>query len=467
MSWCLSQPCMASHPPRRPSLGQTSGRAAGAGGVGPYNWLTAADALAGIQQQQLTAEGLVAACLERIRCRDDAVRAWSCVAADQALAEARQADAAGDAAGPLRGVPVGIKDIIDTADMATEYGSPLYRGYVPLRAAECVQRLRRAGAVILGKTVTTEFAYYAPGPTRNPHHPEHTPGGSSSGSAAAVADGQVTLALGTQTAGSVIRPAAFNGVLGYKPGFGDIPRHGVYEFARSLDTVGVFAGGPEDLALARQALSSDRAAGPVSPVRPRRVAFVRTPMWSQGEPDMCQALERFAERLAAQGVTVEAPTLPEGMLALLEAHRMIMAREGSEALAEDWARCADGFSPVLSEFLAFGRRVSDDDYAGARALGERWGQVVEALFSDYDLILTPATPGEAPAGLESTGDPLFNRVWTLLGTPCVALPIGRGRSGLPLAAQLVGRRGGDADLLAGTTWIFRALGLTALRPGNR
>ncbi|ABI57793.1 amidase [Alkalilimnicola ehrlichii MLHE-1] len=467
MSWSLFQPCMASHPLQRPSLGQTDGRGAGAGGVGLYNWMTAAAAVDGLRRHELTSAGLVEACLERIQRRDDAVRAWSCVAADQALAAARQADEVGDEAGPLRGVPVGIKDIIDTADMATEYGSPLYRAYVPLRAAECVRRLRRAGAVILGKTVTTEFAFYAPGPTRNPHHPGHTPGGSSSGSAAAVADGQVTLALGTQTAGSVIRPAAFNGVLGYKPTFGAIPRAGVYEFARSLDTVGVFARGPEDLSLARQALSSEPAVQASAQVRPRRIAYLRTPMWSQGDSDMHRALDGFADALAGLGVAVEEPQLPTGMEALVEAQRMIMAREGSEALAEDWARCADGFSSVLSEFLAFGRTVSDDDYARACALGEHWGQVIDGLFADYDLILTPATPGEAPEGLESTGDPLFNRTWTLLGTPCVALPIGRGARDLPLAAQLVGRKGGDAALLAGTTWIFRALGLTALRPGHR
>ncbi len=464
MSWSLFQPCMASSQLKAPAFGESSGgQALRRDGAGAFNWIPASSAAQAIRRRELSAEGLVEACLDRILRRGDTVRAWNCVNADKALEQARQQDAAIEVSGPLHGVPVGIKDIIDTADMATEYGSALYRGYVPLRSAACVHRLQKAGAVILGKTVTTEFAFYAPGATRNPHDPTHTPGGSSSGSAVAVADGQVTLALGTQTAGSVIRPAAFNGVLGYKPSFGDIPRDGVYEFARSLDTIGVFARGPEDLALARQVLSS--ADAPRLPAqRPKRIAYLPTPMWGQGDFDMRHALDALAGAVAEAGVQVEEPELPVGMEALLDAQRMIMAREGSEALAEDFARCADGFSEVLSEFLAFGRSVSDDRYAEALKLGDRWGRIIDGLFADYDLILTPATPGEAPKGLESTGDPLFNRIWTLLGTPCVSVPTGRGGHGLPLAAQLVGRRGGDDALLAATTWLCDALGLRALRP---
>ena len=398
-----------------------------------------------IARGTLRSLALVEACLERIEHRDADVRAWAHIDPDAARQAARRCDAEVPR-GPLHGVPVGIKDIIDTADFPTERGSALFAGRRPGRDAECVARLREAGAILLGKTVTTEFAYFAPGPTANPHDPRHTPGGSSSGSAAAVADFQVPAALGTQTAGSVIRPASFNGVFGFKPTFGTFPIEGVLPLAPSLDTVGLFARFLDDVALLAGVLSGGPGEGEAGLERPR-VAFLKTPYAPAMDEAAAAALEGFAASLAAKGLDVaelESPAL-EG---LAEHQNALLALEAGETLGPLVAADPDKVRPETRALLELGAAVPAgfrDTLDAACAHARRF--LEEGVFARADVILTAAAPGAAPEGLAATGDPLFNRIWTLLGLPCLSLPFARGARGLPLGAQLVGARGADAQLL--------------------
>ena len=400
----------------------------------------------------LTAETLTRACLERIAARPE-IAAWASLQPDLALAQARAADRAGRP-GLLAGVPIGIKDIIDTADLPTEHGSPIYRGNRPLADAACVSLTRAAGGVILGKTVTTEFANRHPGATANPHNPAHTPGGSSSGSAAAVADFQVPMAFGTQTAGSVIRPAAYCGVIGFKPTFGHFGPAGIKLQAHSLDTLGVIARTLDDVALMDAVLLG----GPVRPVdrdaAAPRIKVCRAAPW--GEPDaVTQALiESTAERLARQGVSLGELTIPPEFNSILEMHGRIMEFEAARSYAFEYdTRFAD-VSPALREgALARGRALPVAAYAEALEVAEAFRRFLDDAFADTDAVLAPSAPGEAPAGLEWTGDPRFNAVWTLAWTPCITLPVGAGPGGLPLGIQLVGRRNRDAPLLDTATWV--------------
>ncbi|HKH95183.1 MAG TPA: amidase [Beijerinckiaceae bacterium] len=400
----------------------------------------------------LTAEALTRACLERIAARPE-IAAWASLQPDLALAQARAADRAGRP-GLLAGVPIGIKDIIDTADLPTEHGSPIYRGHRPLADAACVSLTRAAGGVILGKTVTTEFANRHPGATANPHNPAHTPGGSSSGSAAAVADFQVPMAFGTQTAGSVIRPAAYCGVIGFKPTFGHFGPAGIKLQAHSLDTLGVIARTLDDVSLMDAVLLGgpvrrvDRDAG--AP----RIKVCRAAPW--GEPDAAtQALiETTSQRLAGQGASVGETRIPPQFHAILEMHGRIMEFEAARSYAFEYdTRFAD-VSPALREgALARGRALPVAAYAEALEVAETFRRFLDEAFADTDAILAPSAPGEAPAGLEWTGDPRFNAVWTLAWTPCITLPVGAGPGGLPLGIQLVGRRNRDAALLDTAAWV--------------
>jgi Asp-tRNA(Asn)/Glu-tRNA(Gln) amidotransferase A subunit family amidase len=404
-----------------------------------------------------SAEAQVSACLERIADRDGELRAWACVERDYALAQARALDRA-PRRGPLHGMAFGIKDVIDTAELPTEYNSPIYRGHRPKADAACVMALKAAGAVILGKTATTEFANNHPAPTRNPHNLAHTPGGSSSGSAAAVADFMVPAALGTQTGGSVIRPAAYCGVAAIKPSFGSINRAGLKFVAESLDTIGVLAREVEDLALALQALSGREPPDFASFDGRPRVGLCRTPRWQDADAATQANLEDAARRLAAAGAQVRDYEMPRDSVQLFDRHKVIMGFESARALAWEYRTHPDLISASLRPRLEEGWKVTRADYDAMRALAERCRRALADDLRDIDFLLTPSAPGEAPASLASTGDPVFNRAWTLLGVPCVTLPYGRGPKGLPLGVQLVGAFDADSALLGWARWAERAWG---------
>ena len=406
-----------------------------------------------IESCETTAEKLAAACLERITERDEAVRAWAHVDHARVLEQARALDRA-PRRSRLHGVPLGIKDIIDTADQPTEYNSPIYRGHQPRADAACVTLLRRAGCLILGKTVTTEFANNHPSPTRNPHNPEHTPGGSSSGSAAAVADCMVPAALGTQTGGSVIRPAAYCGSFAIKPSFGAINRAGTKMLAESLDTIGVFARGADDLGLVLEALTG-RA--PASVAGKPRIGLCRTPRWSIADASTQENLTAAARILEKAGAQVRDFELPAGSEQLFDRHRVIMGYETARALSWEYFNHAEQLSPTLKERLDEGWKVPRADYDAMREHARRCRRELADALRNVDFLITPSAPSEAPASLASTGDPVFNRAWTLFGVPCVTLPFGRGPRGLPLAVQLVGAMNGDMALLAWARWVSNQL----------
>ncbi|MGH6929080.1 MAG: amidase [Dongiaceae bacterium] len=425
--------------------------------------LSVAAAAADIAAGRLTAEALVESCLARITEREPTVGAWEFLDRVQARTQARALDR-GPVRGPLHGIPVGIKDIIDTQDMPTGCGSPIYRDRRPAWDAACVALLRSAGAVILGKTVTTEFAYFQPGKTANPHNPRHTPGGSSSGSAAAIADCMVPAALGTQTAGSIIRPAAFCGVIGYKPTFGSFSLAGIKPFSPSLDTLGVFARAVEDLPLLRRALLGTEEESP--PPAPPSIGLCRTAHWSVADPATQHALEQAAAQLAAAGGRV---TETEGMAAfgaVTEAQKTIMAFEAARSYASELFFHKAAVSAKLHELTDVGFACPIADYHRALSLAEDARRKLDDQFRDVDVLIAPSAIGEAPEGLGATGDPIFNRAWTLLHVPTLTLPLFTGPSGLPVGMQLVGRSGDDARLVAAAAWIARSCG-TSADPSHR
>ncbi|MDR3516572.1 MAG: amidase [Azospirillaceae bacterium] len=407
-----------------------------------------------IAQGTLTAEKLVAACLEHIAERDGALAAWRHVDPLQALDQARRIDRSATG-GLLRGIPVAVKDNIDTGDLPTGYGSVLYDGFRPPRDAACVTLLRRAGGIVLGKTVCTEFAYFHPGPTVNPHDPARTPGGSSSGSAAAVAAGMVPLALGTQTAASIIRPASFCGCVGYKPSFGRLDRTGIRPLADSLDSLGILAADVADAAFLAAILSgrplpdfTDRGLRP-------RIGICRTPWWHHAEPASHAALLAAANGLSAAGATVFDVALPPAFDGLVAAQSRIMAYEAARSCAAEIDTAPDRVSAALHGLVAEGERVAPETYdADQQAAND-----CRARFPDFlaaagvDLLVAPSALGEAPIGLRNTGDPLFCRAWTLLGLPCVTVPGQPGPSGLPVGVQVVGAFRDDDRLLRAADWI--------------
>lgn len=418
--------------------------------------LSAGEMAARIREGGMTSEALVRSCLDRIEVRDPQIEAWEWLDPARALAEARQRDA-GPVSGPLHGVPVGIKDIIDTADMPTCYGSAIYAGRQPARDAACVAMLRAAGAVILGKTVTTEFATFRPGKTRNPHNPAHTPGGSSSGSAAAVAAGMVPLALGSQTVGSVIRPAAFCGVAGFKTSRGRLSLEGVKPLASALDSLGCFARSVSDLALWFSVLGGEPLPG--RRTGPPRIALARTAHWDEAESETRATVKAACERLANAGAEVTEPRLPPEFGQLAAVQDVIFSTGVVAALQAEWSRHRDMLSPQLTAVLERGARVTADELARAGRTAVRCRAEMERLFGEVDLIIAPSAAGEAPKGLEATGDPLFNRMWTMLLGPCLTLPAGRGQHGLPVGIQLVGACGKDAVFLRDAQWAAEALGI--------
>lgn len=377
------------------------------------------------------------------------VRAWAYLDPVRARREADTIDARGGL--PLAGLVLGVKDIFDTGDQPTEYGSPLYAGHRPAADASAVALVRAAGAVCLGKTVTAELACYEPGPTANPHRATHTPGGSSSGSAAAVAAGMADVALGTQTAGSVIRPASFCGVYGFKPSFGTVSAAGVKACAPSLDTVGWFARDPLLLDRIRVCLT-DRAPAPRL-AAPPRLGLLRTDQWDACDADSRRAVQAAAAAARAAGVTVTDLGRPGFLAGLADQHPVVMAYEAARALAWEHSRHPRSLSAGLRQLLDQGRAIDPAEYDAALARRAAALARIDELFAGHDAVLTPAVVGEAPEGLGSTGDPRCARLWSLLGLPAVNLPGAVGSTGLPVGVQLVGRPGRDAELLAITGWL--------------
>lgn len=386
-------------------------------------------------------ELMVALSRDAIARKDASIRAFSHVAVDPAIAFD----------GPLAGVAVGVKDIFDSLDQPTSYGSPAYAGHQPSVDAAIVDLARRQGATIIGKTATTEFAYFHPAQTLNPHNPAHTPGGSSSGSAAAVAAGMVPAAIGTQTGGSVIRPAAFCGVAGYKPSFRLLPASGMKHFAPSLDTVGLFAASVSDVALFASLLTDrDLTAEPVKPAQ-IRVGLYRCAELGSADPDMQDALSAAADRAADAGFDVGEIEEPTALTEAREAHSIIQDHEAGLACGPDLSRFRDQLSPRLIEIIERGQAISPQAYDQARRLAKRGRAAAKLMFGEVDILLSPSAPGAAPHGLESTGDPRFNKLWTLMGGPTVNIPGFRTGQGLPLGIQAIARFGRDRQLLSVAT----------------
>ncbi|HJS87868.1 MAG TPA: amidase [Acetobacteraceae bacterium] len=419
--------------------------------------LTATQMVRLIRDGKLRTEALVEAVLERVAAREPQIRAFAYFDPDRA-----RAAAASLSPGPLHGVPLGVKDVLDTADMPTAYGSPIWAGWRPRADAAAVAWARQAGAVVIGKTVTTEFATRKPGPTANPHalHTKsgHTPGGSSSGSAAGIADFFFPLAFGTQTAGSVIRPAAYCGIVGYKPSFGLIHRSGMKLMSENLDTIGTMARTVADCALLAGAVSGCDLGDPDRrPERAPRIGLCRTPSWPLAEPETQALLPRVAEALARAGATVRDRELPDAYAALTDAHPIVMNAESARALGWELAERREQISALLLERLEFGLRQSPEDIARAYQVFRRAQDGFAAATEGLDVLITPSAPGEAPSTLDSTGEPAFNFIWTSLHVPCVTVPAGTGPNGLPLGIQIVGRRGEDRAALAWAGWVAAAL----------
>lgn len=420
--------------------------------------LAATEAADLIARNVITSEALVAACLDRIAEREPVVEAWAHLdrglALDQAVAADRR-QKRGEPLGPLHGVPVGIKDIIDTEALPTENGTAIFKGRQAAADAAVVRLLKAAGAVILGKTVTTELAFFGPGKTRNPHDPGRTPGGSSSGSAAAVADFHVPLALGTQTAGSILRPASYCGVIGMKPTFGLVPREGALEQSPPLDTIGGYARHIGDIRCLIEAMSEPHV-GLAAEAKQGglRLAFVRSPAWPQGEPEMQAA---FLALVRTHGGIIAEVELPSGFADTAGLQRAVQFRD----IAKNYGPLLDAhpgtLSAKLAEVIAEGRTVADAEYRAALARRDPLYEDLVPILSSFDAILTPAAPGPAPKGLGSTGSPAFNFLWTYLGTPALSLPLLEAE-GVPLGVQLVGARGEDARLLSTADRVMGELG---------
>ena len=429
---------------------------------------SATEAIGKIRDGEITSEELVQACLDRIEQADGKIEAWAYLKPEYALDQARTLDAQraeGGPVGPLHGIPVGVKDIFDTESMPTENGTVLDSGRQPIVDCRVVSLLEEAGAVIMGKTVTTELAVLGPGKTKNPHNPAHTPGGSSSGSAAAVASYMVPLAIGTQTNGSVIRPASYCGVVGFKPSHGLIPRSGVLAQSSPLDTVGTYARSIEDVALLTEVLiahdpgdkdSRSRVRPPLSrtaaeepPMTPM-VAFAKTAVWDQADKETQEA---FGELIELLGDDCSDLPLSEPFDHAVEMHRNIMNADLAKSFAGYYERGKDELTDTLCEMIEFGQKVSAVDYNKAVEGRELLNSGLNSVFDFYDVIITPATTGTAPASLESTGSPIFNTLWTYCGVPAITLPLMHGKNGMPLGVQLIGPRGDDARLLRTARWL--------------
>ena len=424
-------------------------------GPAGLNTLDVGSAVARLAAGEITSEALVADCLKRIAARDTDLCAWAFIDPELALIQARQCDGE-TPRGPLHGVPVGIKDILDTKDMPTEYGSVIHRGHRPVSDTRCVTALRNAGAVILGKTVTTEFASPVPIGVRNPHDFGRSPGVSSSGSAAAVADYMVPVALGTQTGGSVILPAAFCGVFGFKGSLNAIDRGGIRHLRPSLDTLGFMTRSAEDMAIIYGALTASTVTPGDQPQSPR-IGICRTPWWDSAAPETDTAIETAERKLANIGAEVARVELPEVFANAEETFRVISSVEGVSALEEELANQFD----VMNHWIKAGAEAclswSDSDLQAAQTHAEKCRSVLGGIFDEFDVILTASTVGEATEDLVGISDSCFNRIWTMMHGPCVTIPAYSGPNGMPVGIQVVGRPGDDANVIEIAGWITRHL----------
>jgi Asp-tRNA(Asn)/Glu-tRNA(Gln) amidotransferase A subunit family amidase len=416
--------------------------------------LTATEAVRHIRAGRLSPVTLMEACLDRIAAREPTIRALAHLDPRTSLRGAAAAPA-----GPLHGLPFGVKDVFDTADMPTAYNSPIYAGHRPRADAAAVAWTRRAGGVLIGKTVTTEFAYRQPGPTTNPHDTTRTPGGSSSGSAAGVADFFFPLAFGTQTAGSNIRPSAYCGIVGYKPSFGLISRVGLKQLSDSLDHVGLMARSVADCALLGSAAAGQDLGDPdVKPGPAPRIGVCRSPSWPKAAPETQHLLTEVADRLGRAGAVIAERELPPDYAALEEAHRTVLDMEAARGFAWELATSRDGLSQFLRDRLDWGLSQPFDTLRRARDILLEGRLAFPSVMDGLDILLTPSAPGEAPVGLDWTGDASFNYIWTGLHLPCVTVPAGQGPNGMPLGIQIVGRHGEDRAVLAWAQWVAAALG---------
>jgi len=426
--------------------------------VRPRNELTATEIVAGIGSGQFTAEAVMRACLDRIETREPEVAAWTYLNPDQALASARQFDRDGKG-GPIGGVPFGIKDIIDTADMPTEWGSPIHKGRQAGRDAACVALSRKAGGLLLGKAVTTELANRRVGPTRNPHDVTRTPGGSSSGSAAAVADFMVPLAIGTQTTGSTIRPSSFCGIVGYRPTWGEHRLHGVMEASGSLDTLGICARSVDDVALYRDVLLGIEPQPIPETSVPPRIGFCRTHIWPKVASSTQALVEDAAQTLAKNGATIIDAELPDEFAELTDAHRWISSfefvRTFTWEIENHRDRIGDG---ILANRIADGLAGSFDRYIEKWSLAERLRLKMDSLWQDCDVLMTPGATDEAPVGWDAFAGADLYKMWTALHVPAITLPVFRGPTGMPIGLQFFARRHADRTLFAHARWAHRVLG---------
>jgi Asp-tRNA(Asn)/Glu-tRNA(Gln) amidotransferase A subunit family amidase len=415
--------------------------------------LSALELVCRIEAGKLTAAAVVDLCAEAINAREAEIGAFAALDLERANRDTQTATLAG----PLRGLPVGIKDIFETANFPTEFGSPIYAGHRPCADSALVSMVRRAGGVILGKTVTTEFASLQPAKTRNPHNPAHSPGGSSSGSAAAVAAGMLPIALGSQTGGSVIRPAAYCGVAGFKPSYKLFPTLGMKGFSWSLDTAGVFAARVADVAFAAANIAARDLRVDQGPPPPPRIALTRTHIWEDASVPMQAAVETAASKAAAAGARVSELVLPALFEDAFHAHAIVQDYEAYRALAFEYDHHRDKIGPILRDQLDHAAALTAEEYDAARRTTRRARQALADLMVDADVLLTPSAPGAAPKGLGSTGASIFNRLWTLLGTPCVNVAGLFDQTGLPLGVQIVGRFGRDRLALEAALFLERAI----------
>ena len=420
----------------------------------PIHALTATEIVRRISEGKTTAEAVARACLEYIAEREPAVQAWHYLDPDLVIKQAQALDRSATR-GALQGVPVGFKDIIDTADMPTEYGTPIHSGHIPHLDATCVALTRRAGGLVMGKTVSTEFANRHPGKTMHPMDPTRTPGGSSSGSCAAVGDRMVPIAVGTQTSGSTIRPAAYNGCFGYRPTWGDFRMVGVMEAAGSFDTLGLIARSVQDIALYRGVLLGETIPTPttVTASKPARVGVCRTIFWDQTDDATKAAIESCAQAMSKGGAKVTDLSLPSSFDPIDETHQRISSFEFARNRAWEINNHYDEISQTLRENrLKHGLAYTFEQYREARTLSEKLRLQMDEIFQDHDVILTPSAPGEAPVGLNATGSHAFSSIWTVCHTPSMTLPLFKGPNKLPIGVQLVTRRDADAYLFATSLW---------------
>lgn len=431
---------------------------------------------------KLTPSQLVSSCLERIDAVDDKIKAWALVDREGALSAARQLDqelAQGQRRGALHGIPLGIKDIYYTTGLPTEAGSRAWAGFVPDYDATTVARLKEAGAIILGKTHTTEFAYFDPAPTRNAWNTEHTPGGSSSGSGAGVAAGMCPAALGSQTMGSVLRPAAYNGIVGFKPQYGRISVYGVVPVSPILDHVGILARTVTDIALVFQAIAGHDAKDKLSlnePVpdcltalekqSPPRLGLVRSLFYDNADDEMRQHTDKIATLLRQAGANIEEVTPPPSFATIIDNARIIMAVEAAASHRESFAKHGDKYRDGIRKLIEDGQAVTNTEYEEALQVRLQQCSEMEPLLYQVDAMLTPGIPGPAPHGLSSTGNPVMQAPWTIMGIPSISLPSGLSQHGLPLAIQLGGPPKAEDKLLAVARWCESVLKMDLRPPLN-